>query len=48
MFVVDASAVIHALVGEHGEDASDLLIGGGAVAPSFIDLEVMNGLRKGV
>ena len=48
MFVVDASAVLHALIGEGGENASNALIESGAVAPQFLDLEVLNGLRKAI
>ena len=45
-FVVDASAVVHALVVTGGERALQLIIGGEPVAPHLLDIEVLHGIRK--
>lgn len=48
MFVVDASAVVHALIGTGGDAISDLIIAGEPVAPYVVDLEVVRGLLRAV
>ena len=46
MHVVDASLVVHALTDPSGGKAWALLVGGQAVAPHLLDIEVVHALRK--
>lgn len=46
MHVVDASLVVHALMDPAGGKAWALVVGGEAVAPHLLDIEVVHALRK--
>lgn len=49
MIVVDASFVVHLLIGVNGPDASAIIIDAETIAaPAVLDFEVLSGIRRAV